>query len=509
MGTKTTKEEKNKQLEELGKIANNILKKELESPIKFKNEIIIGHLKKNPNEDYKKVKLLGEGFYATVYSVENKITGEIRAMKIINKNQSNYNEEDEKEIINEINVLRKMDHPNILKIFEVYSNRENYSIIIELCLGGELYQEIKDKGPFNEKYSAYVMFQIFSAINYCHKMHIAHRDLKPENILIAKRNDDDFPLIKICDFGTSQILEKGKKQKKIIGSSYYIAPEVLKKKYNEKCDIWSCGVILYILLSGRPPFVGDTDMEITYNVSKGRFDLKESPFDKISDEAKDLISSCLKMDVAKRISAEEALKHPWFENNKSKELFNEIKNTNVIKKLVENLKNYHTNSIIVETALAYLVHNFPQTSDVINSCKLFNMIDLNGDGKITQEELYEGLNKYLKSDTLKKDVAIIFKNIDMDNNKFIEYEEFVRAAVNKEKFLSENVLKYAFRYFDKDGNGIISFDEIETVFKQCIVDKKKMHENLKKIVSEVDLDGDGNITFEEFATCMRNILKKN
>ena len=507
MGAKTTKEAKNEQLKEIGEKANKTPVDIDNNTIKLTNDVIVGHLKNKPDEDYKKVKFLGEGSFAAVYSVENKITGEIRAMKIINKSAS-CSIEDDKEIFNEINILRTMDHPNILKIFEFYSNKESYSIVTELCSGGELFQEIIEKGPFNEKYCAYVMYQIFSAINYCHKMHILHRDLKPENILIAKRDKNDFPLVKICDFGTSKMFEKGTVQKKLVGSSYYIAPEVLKKHYDEKCDIWSCGVILYILLSARPPFGGESDSEIMEKVSKGKYDLKSPPFDTISQEAKDLIQSCLTMEVSKRISAEEALKHPFLKMNKAKELFNKIKNTDTIRKLVDNLKNYHSISVIQETALAYLVHNFPQKSDVINACKLFNMIDLNGDGKITQQELYEGLNKILKTDTLKNDVAIIFKNIDMDDNKYIEYEEFVRGAVNKEKFLREEILRFAFRYFDKDGSGEITFDEIEAVFKQSITDKSKVHENLKKIFGEVDLNGDGIITFEEFATVMRKMLRK-
>ena len=351
------------------------------------------------------------------------------------------------------------------------------------------------------------MFQIFSAINYCHNMNIIHRDLKPENILIVDRNKNNFPRIKICDFGTSKMVEKGAVQRKLVGSSYYIAPEVIKKNYNEKCDIWSCGVIMYILLSGRPPFGGDDDREIMENVKKGKYDLESSPFNKVSKNAIDLIQKLLVMDVNKRITAQEALNHPWFKLQKAKELYNQIKDENIIKKLVNNLKKYKRNSIIQETALAYLVHNFPQMKDVINACKLFNQIDINGDGKITEKELFKGLSTKIKSNTLQNDVHEIYKNLDMDNNGFIEYEEFVRAAVSKEKFMSDNVLRFAFRYFDKDGSGEITFDEIEEVFKKGLSTKINVHDGLKKIIEEVDVNGDGIISFDEFEIVMKKMLK--
>ena len=508
MGAKTSKTMKSNTFKEIGEKANRKATFDYGEhfTINLTNEIIVSKSRTNPSIDYKKLNFLGEGSFAAVYRVQNRITDSVRAMKIINKS-STCSEEDDKEILNEINILRTLDHPNILKIFEFYSNKESYSIVTELCSGGELFQEIVDKGPFNESYSAFVIFQILSAINYCHNMKIVHRDLKPENILIADRDKNNYPRIKICDFGTSKMFEKGAVQRKLVGSSYYIAPEVLKKRYDEKCDIWSCGVILYILLSARPPFGGENDKEIMENVSLGKYDLQSSPFDKVSKSCIDLIQKLLVMDPKKRISAETALKHNWFKENKSKELFNQIKDEATLKKLISNLKSYKRDSIIQETALAYLVHNFPQMKDVINACKLFNQIDINGDGKINKQELLKGLQSKMKSPTLEKDVDQIYKNIDMDNNGYIEYEEFVRAAVSKEKFLNENVLRYAFRYFDKDGSGEITFDEIEDVFKQSITDKDNVHDSLKKIISEVDINNDGAISFEEFSRVMKKMLE--
>ena len=175
--------------------------------------------------------------------------------------------------------------------------------------------------------------------------------------------------------------------------------------------------------------------------------------------------------------------------------------------MINNLKSYKRDSIIQETALAYLVHNFPQMKDVVNACKLFNQIDINGDGKITKPEFLKGLKTKISSNTLEKDVDQIFKNIDMDNNGYIEYEEFVRAAVSKEYFVDENILRFAFRYFDKDDSGEITFDEIESVFKESVTDKSNVHKALEQIIKEVDTNGDGIISFNEFADIMKKMLK--
>ena len=171
------------------------------------------------------------------------------------------------------------------------------------------------------------------------------------------------------------------------------------------------------------------------------------------------------------------------------------------------MKNYKRTSIIQETALAYLVHHFPQVKDVINSCKLFNQIDKSGDGKITKAELLKGLSERYNSTTLEKDVEVIYKNLDMDNNGYIGYEEFVRGAVSKEYFVRDSVLKFAFRYFDKDDSGVITFDEIEELFIKSIPDKKKVHETLVEIIKEVDTDNDGKIDFDEFSILMKKMIK--
>ena len=477
--------------------------------INLTNSMIISE-STDPNKSYTKLNCLGESEGSEVYRVKHNLTEDIRAMKIIKKStqeRKGKKDGEDNEISDEIKILRTLDHPNILKIFEFYSSEDSYYIVTEFCPGGDLFQEIVDRGPFREKYCAFVLYQILSAINHCHTMKIIHRDLKPENILIVDKDKNDFPRIKICDFGTSKIFEKGITERKTIGSPYYMAPEIIEKNYTEKCDIWACGVILYLLLSARPPFGGEEDEEIINNVRSGKYDLTSHPFNKLSKNCIDLIKKLLTIDPNKRISAQEALNHKWFKENSSKELFNNIKDEKIIQKLIKNLKSYKRDSIIQEVALAYLVHNFPQMKEVITANKLFHQLDSDEDGKINKKDLLKGLKTRADSKALEKDIDKIYHNIDMDNNGYIEYEEFVRAAISKEKFLSnENILKFAFNYFDKDNSGSIDRDELNEVFKRGNSDPIAVQKALDKIIEEVDKDKNGTIEFEEFVHVMKKML---
>lgn len=472
------------------------------------SNILVSQAQGNPFDYYTKESILGEGSFGVVYKVRNSSLKIDRAMKEIKRNPKHYSKESEVEVMNEINILKQMDHPNIVKIFEFFLQPNAFYLVTEFCSGGELFNRIVEKGPFSEEFTAFIMYQIFSSVFYCHNMGIIHRDLKPENILIDSIDKKNNLLrIKVIDFGTAKLYEKGKVERKIIGSSYYIAPEVLNKNYTEKCDLWSCGVIMYILLAARAPFEGKTDQEIMARILTGKYDMTIPQLIKISSEAKQLITSLLTKDPSKRISAEEALNHVWFRKLEIKDKLNMITSDKM--KYIHNLKSHKKNNILQSAALAYLVHNFTQLNSVQELYKLFNKIDYNGDGKVTRQELLRGFRDYwfIQSNTLEDDVNKIFMNIDDDYNGYIECEEFVRGGIDKSIFLTDEILKFAFRFFDKDGSGEITPDEIKNVFFSNLDNDSVVDRQLKKIFNEVDFNDDGKISFDEFAYVMRKILK--
>ena len=288
-------------------------------------------------EVYRIGKMLGQGAFGEVRVCMHRESGAQRAVKVLRK--AHMDEDEKRMFFNEISVLRDLDHPNILKMYEFFEDEKRYYIVTDICKGGELFDEILNRGKFSEKDAAVLMKQVLSCINYCHQNRIVHRDLKPENILLEQNKE--FDQIKIIDFGTSLYFKENQKLSEKLGTPYYIAPEVLAKNYNEKCDIWSCGVITYIVLSGIPPFNGASDQEIMKRVKTGKFAFSDPCWKNISDQAKDFITQLLTMDINKRPSAADALKHPWIEQ--ANEQISNVSN-DVAMTALSNLQNFNAKS---------------------------------------------------------------------------------------------------------------------------------------------------------------------
>ena len=470
------------------------------------NDVIVSETNQNPETIYQKVKKLGEGSFGEVWQVRHKILGKDFAMKIIEK--SPYS--NTKQIINEINILKQLDHPNVLKVLEFHLTKDKFYIITDYCPEGELFDELDKKSKFTEEETSFIIYQILQAVRYCHKMQVLHRDIKPENIMIMGREPNGLLHVKLIDFGTAKIFDVGNKQKALVGSSYYIAPEVIRGKYDEECDLWSVGVIMYMMLIGTPPFNGRDDDSIMRSAQRGKYDTSCAEYQALSPNAKDLITKLLKYDPSDRITAKDALTHPWF---KTKE-FSTIYRVNTIsaveaKSMIQNLENYKSNNIIKCAVLAYLVHQNTNIKECVNASYLFTDLDLNKDGKLEKNELENGYVKYcgLTPVQAKQKTNAVFLNIDNDNNGYIESEEFIRACINPNLFTQQNYLLAAFNYFDEDKNGDISVAEVEKKFYQ---NAKNKNENIKmqirQMFDQIDVNKDGIISYDEFCSMIKGII---
>ena len=472
------------------------------------NEKIISRNQNNLTEIYNVEKQLGEGGYGQVFLVRHKKMNLLRAMKMISVNSKNEEEQTDEEI----ELLKQLDHPNIVKLFEYFSDEDKYYLITEYCKGGDLFDLIKKKRKFSEMSAAYIMYQIFRALFYCHSTHhLMHRDIKPENIVVFKENNtgEDLYGVKLIDFGIAKIFNKldKNKEQKIKGSFNYIAPEVIKRNYDEKCDIWSCGVILYILVIGTYPFNGNDKNEILYNIEHGNYTFPEWFIQNSSPQIKDLIQQCLKVNPSSRISAKQALEHPLFELYEIKEFFINVTES-FLNKTINNIKNYKIKNSLQELTFTYLVHNYPNQYEITLLYRVFNKFNICNDGKLTKDELKNGLMEYLFKDKTsreasEKEANIIFEKLDWNNNGYIECEEFVRAGIDKRLLKSEKILRFTFDYLDKNKDGKISIDELIEVFG---IVSQEDERQMVELVKSIDRDLDGQISFYEFYGMMLKII---
>ena len=660
-------------------------------PISTKN--VIRKISGDPFDNYRIIKKLGQGTFGQVYKIMQLKTGNIRALKIIPKNNLRAGFTD-KDITREINIMKNLDHPHIIKLYEFYKDTENYYLVNEFCTEGDLSEKMNKLKFLPEPIVKILMAQIFSAVLYLNNRGIIHGDLKLENILVDSYLDDGniqtknqsnfisslikdarnvqnylkdlklkrgnttilnrkklqenlkrfrnngkklFPKnsnkmylyenqnniiteetkecefnneerknnfesdkedeeektnifgfesneeneieempnndssdfssspeknnskkvspfqleekinlkiknpskssminweleknkeenpkteirnitkkltynynklniknfeLKLIDFGCSKIFSPQKKTtfEDTIGTLVYCSPEVLKNKYDQKCDIWSCGVIMYLLLCGKFPFSGKSEEEITKKILFGKLNFNSKQFQNVSESAKDLIIKCLNKDKNKRITVKQALHHEFFAGEI--DINNIFEDEVITKNVLNSLRiNSRQTSKFYQIVLTYLSYNFADKEHLQKLRNIFYKIDLNMDGKLSREELYTAY-KEAKIDISKEELSKIIKFMDFDGNGYIEYEEFIRVTLPKEQLFTDINLKNAFEMFDKDKNGTISVDEIIEVIG---IDKEFDKNAIEELKKEVSYDGNKEIDFKHFKDFM-------
>ena len=407
---------------------------------------------KNFLDQYKVEKILGQGSYGEVRIALHKHTGQERAVKLFNK-ETDFDHSYIK-VKNEIEVLRFLRHPCIIKMYEYFEDSKRLYIVTEKCNGGELFDVISQRSTISENDSAIICKQLFSAVAYLHENNITHRDIKPENILLDE--NEDLLNIKIIDFGAATRFSDDQPLSDLVGSPFYISPEMISASYSKECDLWSCGVVLYILLCGSPPFDGKNNVEILNKVKIGEVSFTRPIWNTVSEEAKDLVLKLL-CPARERLSAVEALRHNWVQ---SLAAFPQLERP-VIEGLKCKLQVFHRKSKLHDAITAFISSQIITTQETKELRSLFKSLDINGDGKLSKEELVSGFS--VGDESQVEFISEIMAQVDLDKNGFIELDEFLMAAVNQKTLFSRENLKKAFDMMDLDGNGTISYDELKTV----------------------------------------------
>ena len=461
-------------------------------PVKIGKETFVSVGNRDLRDCYEFTKNLGKGGYGKVFQVRQKMTNKLFACKKLSKLNIN----NLIKFRREIDILIKIDHPNIIKLFDVFESQNSLYLIMEECYGGELFdrilKRIENNLMYTEKEACEIIRQVMGAIEYCHNKGIVHRDLKPENLLYLKEGPEENNPLKIIDFGLSQDLNIKKILSSKVGTAYYVSPEILQGKYSEKCDVWSAGVILYVLLSGEPPFNGPSDGVIYSKIRQLKFTFPEKKWNMISTEAKDLLSRML-VPEAERLSASQVMNHPWFNLVKDNKIplekinfhgtnfFKEYKESNRLKKIV----------------LLYIASKL-QEDEILDLNELFKAFDKDNDGQIDYKEFEQGLMRLNSKGIKKEEIQSYFNEIDADKNGKIDYTEFIAATLQKNVFLKKEKLFEAFSALDTDKNGKIAKEELMRVLKL-----QPQHDKfVTELIKSADRNGDGYIDYKEFVDMM-------
>jgi calcium-dependent protein kinase len=432
---------------------------------------------------------IGEGNFGVVHQARNSsVPGHEFAVKTIKKKNLSGSLQ---RVKNEIETLLSVDHPNIIKVYETFEDNDAIHIVMELCTGGEMMEIFPEDGSMPEEKVLDFIRSMLKAVNHIHQMGIIHRDLKPENFLFSRSQSPDE--LKLVDFGLSnKFTSKFEKLHSKVGTPYYIAPEVIQGTHNSKCDMWSIGIIFYIMLSGDIPFHAESVPAVFKKIMSGSYSLSHNPIWKdISEESKHLLSRLLCLNTHDRLSALEALMHPA--------IFSIPKPVNVNLDFISRLKKYSFFPLIKKCALLALV-KYMHFDEGSWEKRVFLEYDLNLTGVVTPVEICDHLEE-IKDNFSQFQVNLLMDKVGIRSNGKLYFNEFIGCLLESSTVVSDEVKRLAFSFFDRERKGFFDCKNLMDAFR--FLGKNIGFDEANKMIKDVGKAG--VVRFSDFKNLINNL----
>jgi calcium-dependent protein kinase len=436
------------------------------------------------SDDYEVTdEVLGQGLCGYVVAARNRVDQRRYAVKTMSKDRPTRSKV--QQVVREVEIHLSLDHPNITRVYDVYESETSVTMVSELCEGGELYASLKEKEVYNDREAAEVTRQMLRVVNHLHARRIVHRDLKPENFLYERRNPHEqmnkylseiqenngrnvraeAPQLKLIDFGFARYWNSSSFMRETCGSPEYVSPEVLcQDGYTDKCDLWSIGVIVWMLLVGYPPFRGD-NAKVLSKVKEGRPDWSHrGRWDLVAEDARDFVKRLLVKDPEDRSDAQTALAHPWLIRSAMKAELSYACGSLAL----TSMKRYAEGSKLRRAALEFLVQHL-DAKECREVRKLFFSIDRNSKGWITAEELGNTVMQldYKSQLDLQED---FFTAVCTNYDQRIYYSDFLAATIDVTESSNKDTLQRTFAHLDVDQSGSVGIADLLSSFGEDFED---------------------------------------
>jgi len=433
-------------------------------------------------------KVLGSGYNGVVRMATSKRAKVPQAFAVKAFKLSSISSDKRAQLDSEVAVFLEMDHPHVARLHDVYETTEQLHLIMECLEGGELFDRVTERKRFSELDAAETTRQMLLAVNYLHSCGIVHRDLKLENFLYDYKEKDH---IKLIDFGFSKVWDPCIKMHVSCGTLSYVAPEVLNKSYTSQCDLWSLGVIAFILLAGYMPFSGSEGMQKT-NILAGRYTMKSERWNPISRSGVEFVKALLQVDPELRLTAEQALEHPWVQTQHTRDLQQAMSDIDM--NIIDSLRQFGQASKFRRCCMNLMAWSL-SNEERAKVREYFVAMDKDKKGTITLLEFEQVMMKVHISDA---ETRQIFEAMDSNNDETIHYSDFLAAMLSSQIAMHDDLLRSAFNRFDLERTGYITVDDVREVLGDSF-----KGEQVETLMREADLLQDDRISYAEFVAYLR------